>query len=106
MRTRPRCHPTRRHHGRYLCSACFQAVTRMETRDEHPRVTRESEELVAEAELLRARLGEPVRGWDPVQGRQVTVAGATWPQIAARLGVEHKALERARHRVKTRTGAR
>lgn len=106
MRTRPRCHPTRRHHGRYLCGSCYQAAHRADAVPEHPRTTHLAEELVREAELLRARLGEPVRGWDPVKRRQVTVSGATWPQIAARLGVEHKALERARHRVKTRTGGR
>lgn len=78
------CHPERMHDARGLCSSCWTIHRRHGTHVDFPRVTRSSEELVEDAERLRARYpNQPM----------------TWPEIAAELGVTYKALDKARERV-------
>lgn len=72
------------HAGRGLCESCHDALYRAGLLEDFPRVTRPSAELVADAEILRARNPE---WW-------------TWAKVAAELGVTPAALERARRRVR------
>ena len=70
------------HEGRGLCESCYRACSRDGTLLDYPRLTWRGDELVADAELLRARYGQP------------------WREIAAELGVSFVALDRARVRAR------
>jgi hypothetical protein len=62
-------------------------------------------ELVAAAERLRAQHGAPRRSRADHGRFAYTDEGLSWDQIAARLGVGPKTLEKARERARRRRGA-
>jgi hypothetical protein len=84
MRT-PLCHPERKHRARGLCPTCYQLALLHGTHVDHPRSTWPQDDLVEEAELLRARCPD---------------RPMTWVEIARELGVTYAALDRARWRVR------
>lgn len=71
------------HMARGLCGCCYGRHYEAGTLWGYARITRTSAELVAEAEVLRAR------GWF-----------GSWPAIAAELGVSFAALDKARERAR------
>jgi hypothetical protein len=107
-----RCNFYRRDAGRGLCDRCYQAVRAAGNLSDYPRRLWSSAELVAEAELLRARYG-PAEGRAPIAdpdtgrflGATPPAVGRTWPQIAEELGVSPAALDKARQRVAQRRRA-
>src|SRR5687768_7682676 len=104
MTTAPSCHPDRRHAGRGLCPRCYRRHYRQGTVIDLPRRTWAAEDLVAEAQTLRARHGGGPR---PRGGqlRGVMPEGITWSEVAAQLGVTEKAIEKARARLRERTAS-
>lgn len=75
------------HGGRGLCRPCYGRAYTDGTLADHERTTWPAAELVAEAELVRAR------------------QGGTWREVAGFLGVSLAALERAQVRERARTRA-
>ena len=83
VRGRPCTRPAR---TRGLCHTCATSLRKRHPDRllEYPRRSWRGEDLVADAEVIRAR------------------GGLTWRQVAAELGVSFAALDKARHRVRAR----
>lgn len=79
-----RCHPDRPHYARGLCRSDYDVAQQSGMLDEHERTTRPAAELLPEARRLREQCDPPM----------------TWREIADRLGVGVRALEKARERAR------
>lgn len=94
MRT-PECHPDGEHVALGLCVPCYHRERRARWRAANPRRRHPSTTTAARAERLYAEL----KAAEPYGPR------ASWPLVAAKLGVKAKTLEKARERARRRNVA-
>lgn len=86
-RHQPACHPGRRHYGRRLCKQCYDAAYRQGRTADFPSVTRRADDMLDDFALLRSE------GYDR-------------RQIAARLRIDVRTLDKALYRARLRGDGR
>lgn len=88
-----------RHWCRGMCRGCYERVERAGRLDDYPAIRTPSPPgLVADALELRRECGRAeVRAGGRGGGARV-LSGISWDEVAARLGVAPRALEKARER--------